>query len=153
MLLPALALSASAEWVLIQKTDGTRTEAQTNASRLSVLRDGKPVQLRISEILSIHSAEAASEQEREQIAAGLTAIQGSDRQARDVAVENLTGIGLPVLTPLLTSLKDTDQHEPRPLYRLFERIMPSSADGLDRTLSLVRLENGSALRCAVIAPP
>jgi hypothetical protein len=61
-------------------------------------------------------------------------------------VEELTVIGIPVLTPLLKTLKDTDQHEPRPLYRLFERIMPSHADGFDRSLSVVRLQNGTAVR-------
>jgi hypothetical protein len=50
------------------------------------------------------------------------------------------------LTPLLKAYKDTDQHEPRPLYRLFEKVMPSAADGFDRTLSLVRLSSGEALR-------
>src|SRR5262249_42113138 len=31
-------------------------------------------------------------------------------------------------------------------YRLFERLIPSYADGFDRTLSLVRLSNGEAIR-------
>jgi len=44
-------------------------------------------------------------------------------------------------------LKDTDQHEPRPLYRLFARLIPGYADGFDRTLSLVRLPNRESVRC------
>ena len=98
--------------------------------------------------LSFHSGVAPSEKEKERIRAGIAAIQGNDRAARDAAVEELTAIGVPVVSPVLAALKDTDQHEPRPLYRLFERLMPSQADGLDRTLSLLRLENGKAVRVA-----
>ena len=92
------------------------------------------------------AGEAATSAESARITQGIAAIQGTDRKARDLAVEDLTSIGVPVLTPLLKTYKDTDQHEPRPLYRLFERIMPSHADGLDRGLSLVRLTSGEALR-------
>src|SRR3954447_22188653 len=130
-------LSAASDWVLIRTTEGARIEAQANVAGL-----GK------HPFLSFHSGVAPSEKEKELIRAGLAAIQGSDRAARDAAVEELTAIGVPVITPLLAALKDTDQHEPRPLYRLFERVMPSYADGPDRTLSLVRLENGKAIRMA-----
>jgi hypothetical protein len=99
-------------------------------------------------VLSFHSGTAPSDKEKERIQCGIAAIQGTDRGARDAAVEELTSIGLPVITPLLAALKDTDQHEPRPLYRLFERVIPSDADGIDRTLSLLRLENGKSLRVA-----
>ena len=61
----------------------------------------------------------------------------------------MTAIGLPVITPLLKAYKDTDQHEPRPLYRMFERIIPSYADGPDRTLSLIRIKGGDAFRAKV----
>ena len=100
----------------------------------------------LPQVLSIHSGAPASEFEAGRITQGLAAIQGTDRAARDQAVEELTAIGLPVLTPLLKAYKDTDQHEPRPLYRLFERIIPSYADGPDRTLALVRMKNGDATR-------
>jgi hypothetical protein len=110
----------------------------------AVKLEGKEVSL--PQILSIHSGAPASEFETGRITQGLVAIQGEDRAARDKAVEELTGIGLPVMTPLLKIIKDTDQHEPRPLYRLFERLVPSYADHFDRTLSLVRLKNGDALR-------
>ena len=56
---------------------------------------------------------------------------------------------MPVVTPLLAALKDTDQHEPRPLYRLFERLMPGYADGPDRTLGLLRLDNARATRVSL----
>ena len=121
-LFPFLLLAAP-EWVLIRTSEGTQIEAQTNLPGL--------MKVRASEILSIHNGAPASDKEKERITADLAAVQGKDRAARDLAVEELTAIGVPVLTPLLTTLKDTDQHEPRPLYRLFERIMPSYADGPD----------------------
>lgn len=131
-------LSAASDWVRIRTTEGKEMEAQANVAAL-----------RNRSVLSFHSGTAASEYEKARIASGLAAIQGKDRAARDAAVEELTAIGVPVMTPLLAALKDTDQHEPRPLYRLFERLMPSYADGPDRTLSLLRLENGTAVRVAV----
>lgn len=63
-------------------------------------------------------------------------------------MEELTLLGLAALTPLLEALKDTDQHEPRPLYRLFERLIPSVADSLDRSQSLFRLIGGETRRGA-----
>jgi hypothetical protein len=140
-------LYGAPEWLLIRLSDGTSMEGQL--SSLTVEKGGKPAKLGATDILSVHSGAAASEKESETIAAGLAAIQGKDRQARDLAVEELTAIGVPVLTPLLKTLKDTDQHEPRPLYRLFERIMPSRADGLDRSLAVVRRQDGSASRCVL----
>jgi hypothetical protein len=80
----------------------------------------------------------------------VAAIQGKDRSARDSAVTELTEIGLPVLSPLLAAYKDTDNHEPQPLYRLFARIIPGYADTLDRTLDLVRLADGETLRGTVV---
>jgi hypothetical protein len=140
LILSSCALSAASEWVLIRTTEGTDIEAQTNLVGLP----GKG-------LLSFHNGAPATESEKKRITEGLAAIQGKDRAARDAAVEELTTIGVPVITPLLTTLKDTDQHEPRPLYRLFERIMPSRADGFDRTLSVVRLENGTFSRISLPA--
>jgi hypothetical protein len=141
-----MALWGAPEWLLIRTVDGNQVEGQSQLSSLKVDSEGKPAELRMTRILSVHNAAPASEFEAGRIAAGLAAIQGTDRKASDQAVEELTAIGLPVLTPLLKALKDTDQHEPRPLYRLFERLIPSYADGFDRTLSLVRLSGGDALR-------
>src|SRR5262245_18721282 len=122
MALPAI-LGAASDWVLIRKTDGSQVEGQAELSSITVEHDGRPMKLRLTEILSIHNAAPASAAESEKITADLAAVQDKDRPARDRAVEELTAIGLPAMTPLLRTLKDTDQHEPRPLYRLFERIM------------------------------
>jgi hypothetical protein len=131
-------LSAASDWVLIRTTEGAEKEGQANLAALKA-----------PSLLSFHSGAAPSEKEKERISQGITAIQASDRGARDAAVEELTAIGVPVLSPLLAVFKDTDQHEPRPLYRLFERLMPSTADGPDRSLSLLRFENGKATRVAL----
>ena len=138
-------LLAATSSVLIQTTDGQRVEGQAELA-LVVTQEGKPVKVPAANLLSVHSAAPATAAETARITAGLAAIAGTDRAARDRAVLELTGLGLPVMTPLLKTLKDTDQHEPRPLYRLFERLIPSSADGFDRTASLIRLANGTALR-------
>lgn len=140
-----------AQWLLIRDTAGNTFEAQTAALTVRVNNQDKPVDLRLDQLLSLHNAAPASDAETARITAGIAAIQADDRKARDTAVEELTAIGLPVLTPLLKTYKDTDQHEPRPLYRLFERIIPSRADGFDRTLSLARMKNGDLLRVRILA--
>ena len=145
LLSPALLAGASAT-VSIRNIDGAQVEGRTELRTLQVESKGKTISYRLPEILSVHNGAPASEFETERITAGLSAIQGSERKARDLAVEELTSIGLPALTPLLRTIKDTDQHEPRPLYRLFERLIPSSADDFDRTLSLVRIRGGGAIR-------
>ena len=137
-----VALWGAPEWLLIRTVDGTLVEGQSSLRSLKV--DGADVAL--AQVLSVHSGAPASAFEAERITQGLAAIQGDDRAARDKAAEELTAIGLPVMTPLLKGIKDTDQHEPRPLYRLFERLVPSYADAFDRTLTLVRLKNGEAMR-------
>lgn len=137
-----IALWGAPEWLLIRTVDGTMLEGQSQLR--SIKLDASEIAL--TQILSIHSGAAASDFEAQRITLGLAAIQAEDRAARDKAVEELTAIGLPVMTPLLKGIKDTDQHEPRPYYRLFERLVPSYADAFDRTLSLVRLKNGEAIR-------
>lgn len=146
-LIPFLLASTlhAAQWVLIRTTEGITVEGETS---LATVKLGSTA-LKIDQILSVHNAAEPSAAESAKIDAGLTAIQGTDRKARDLAVEELTNIGVPVVTPLLKIYKDTDQHEPRPLYRLFERVMPSHADGFDRGLSVVRLKSGDALRGAL----
>lgn len=133
--------------MLIRTTDGRMIEGDT---ALASIGTGAAA-IRLERVLSIQSGAPASDSEKGRIEAGLAAVQGSDRKARDLAVEELTAIGLPVMTPLLKAYKDTDQHEPRPLYRLFERIIPSYADGLDRTASLIRLRGGETMRAALPA--
>ncbi|HEU0123119.1 MAG TPA: hypothetical protein VFQ91_21495 [Bryobacteraceae bacterium] len=141
--LPLLAKEAT---VYVQPKDGAGTEVKTSLGAIRVSVDGKVRSIPLSSLLSVHSGEAATPGESARILDGISAIQGTDRKARDLAVESLTLIGVPVMTPLLKAYKDTDQHEPKPLYRLFERIMPSHADTLDRELSLIRLTSGEAIR-------
>ena len=149
--LPLLAVTASAsDWVLIRTVDGTQVEGVTLSRGFSIEQEaGQKFEVKLAGLLSIHNGLPASDFETGRITQGLIAIQSTDRQARDLAVEELTAIGLPVMTPLLQAYKDTDQHEPRPLYRLFERIIPSYADGPDRKLSLVRPKGGDAFRAKV----
>jgi hypothetical protein len=136
-------LLLAAVTVMLRLTDGSTVEGPASFSI-----GGKGA----SQILSFHSAATASAQEEKQIAADLAIVQADkDRAARDQALERLTAIGLPVMTPLLNLYKDTDQHEPRPLYRLFEKIIPSAADGFDRTQGLLRLTNGQMLRLSAPA--
>lgn len=145
-LLAVLPLFAKESTVYLQTKDGATNEANTTLAAIKVTIDGKLRIINLSSILSVHNGDAASPSESDKIAKGIAAIQGEARNARDLAVEELTAIGIPVITPLLKTYKDTDQHEPRPLYRLFERIIPSHADGFDRELSLIRLATGESLR-------
>lgn len=140
-------LYAASHRVLIRTVEGATLEGDT---AMSFVRAGATT-IRLDRVLSIHNGAPASAGEKSKIEAGLAAIQNKDRKPRDLAVEELTAIGLPVLTPLLKTYKDTDQHEPRPLYRLFERIIPSYADGFDREQSLIRLQGGETLRATL--PP
>jgi hypothetical protein len=131
-------LFAADSTVLVLSTDGRWLEGNAALSKAT----GLPA----NRILSLHNGAPASASEAAKISAGLAAIQGTERAARDQAVEELTGLGLAALTPLLDAFKDTDQHEPRPLYRLFERLIPSVADSLDRSQSLFRLIGGETRR-------
>ena len=97
-------------------------------------------------LLSINLAADASPREAERITADIAAVQGTDRAARDTAVAELTDIGLPALTPVLSAYKDRDLREPDALYRLFGRLIPGYADAADRSLDLIRLKNGDAIR-------
>jgi len=152
LLLAALAclpLLAKESTVYVLTKDGAASEIKTSLSSIRVTVDGKLRTIPLAGLLSVHSGEAASPSETDKIAAGIKALQAADRKASDAASEDLTAIGVPVITPLLKAYKDTDQHEPRPLYRLFERIMPSQADAFDRELSIVRLASGESLRAKV----
>jgi hypothetical protein len=133
-------LLPAAQNVLVLTTDGQWIEGATSASKAGSLALGK--------VLSMHNGAAATAKETETITAGLETILGKDRKARDLAVETLTHIGLPVLTPFLAKIRDTDQHEPKPFYNLFDRLMPSIADQPDRTLSLIRMDGSAPTRGA-----
>ncbi len=130
MLAAALGLPA-AQTVLVLTTEGRWLEGVTPAAKAG--------DTPLAQILSMHNRAPASAKEAEAIAAGLASLAAP-------SIEDLTNIGLPVLTPLLNMLKDTDQHEPKPLYNLFDRIMPPGADQLDRAASLWRLENAPPKR-------
>lgn len=127
LLAAALSLPA-AQTVLVLTTEGRWLEGATPA----VKAGDTP----LAHVLSMHNGAPASAKEAEAIAAGLASL----------AIEDLTNIGLPVLTPLLNMLKDTDQHEPKPLYNLFDRIVPPGADQADRAASLWRLDNAAPKR-------
>lgn len=137
ILLATLGMSA-AQMVLVRTTDGKWIEGATTM--------GKIGNWKLSQIHSLHNGAPASASETAAIQAGLEAIQGKDRAARDQSVEELTSIGLPVLTPFLDIIRDTDQHEPKPLYNLFNRIVPSIADQPDRSASLIRLHGSQPTR-------
>lgn len=136
-------------WILTK--DGQSIEGTLRTKSVSVLM-GKPTNIDLKNVLTIQTGDAASQQEADRITSGLAAVAGTDRKARDVAEAELTDIGLPVMTPLLAAYKDVDAHEPQPLYRLFARIVPPYADEPERTLDLIRLTNGDALRADLQGP-
>ncbi len=128
--------------------DGKVLEGSLSAGSVTV--NGSPSRTVNAEtLLSINLAAEASQSEAGRITAGLAAVQGTDRAARDAAVAELTDIGLPALTPVLNAYKDRDLREPDALYRLFARLMPGYADAADRSLDLIRPKNGDALRARV----
>ena len=148
---PSFALS---ETLQILDKDGKATEGPTALAGFTVKVNGSTRKIVLTDVLSVHNGEPASPSETARIQSGLAAIQAYKAEAvqsearrnRDAATEDLVSIGLPVVTPLLQALKDTDQHEPRALYRLFERLLPSEADQLDREASLIRLASGELVR-------
>lgn len=137
--------------VRLMTRDGKSMEGTLSASTLDVAMDGKVRKIALKDVASIGFAAPATPAEQAHITADLaTVAANTDRVARERAVGELTDIGLPVLSPLLDTYKDTDMHEPYPLYRLFSRIVPGYADAADRSLDLVRLADGSAMRGKVM---
>lgn len=128
----------SAQTVQVLLKDGKRVEG--TAKSINIQAGGRNIPLR--SLLSLHNGAAAEGEEARRIDSLLA-------QLNTAAVDELTAIGIPVVSPLLALYKDTDQHEPRPLYRLFARIMPDGLDQLERTDSLLRLANGEAFRSKV----
>src|SRR5262245_19846854 len=98
-LLICVKLSA-AQWVLIRTTDGAAFEAETTLANVKLQNAAGTTVVKLDQILSVHNAIAATQLETTRIDTGFVAIQAADRKARDIAVEELTNIGLPVLTPL-----------------------------------------------------
>lgn len=132
-------------WVVTR--DGSSYEGVLGAGSIRAMIDGSAREISLREVLTIQSAGVSSSQESKRIETDLkTLTADSNPDARDTAIAELTDIGLPVLSPLLAAYKDTDVHEPAQLYRLFPRIMPSSADRIERHLDMIRLANGEILR-------
>lgn len=138
MMAVAAGMAVAAEQVLVLTTDGQWIEGATKAAKVGAWP--------LKNVLSLHNGAAATGEEAARIAAAMDVVLGKDRKGRDVAVEQLSDAGLAVLTPLLAKIRDTDQHEPKPLYNLFGRLLPSTADQLDRTAALVRLAGAEAVR-------
>ncbi|MBL8202935.1 MAG: hypothetical protein JNM09_01805 [Blastocatellia bacterium] len=139
-----------ARTVRLLTRDGKVLEGILSASGFTV-NDGPSLSVKVESVLSVNLAAEANAREAERIAAGLAIIQGTDRSARNAAVAELTDIGLPALTPVLNAYKDRDLREPDALYRLFGRLMPGYADAADRSLDLIRLKNGDAIRGRIAA--
>lgn len=138
-------------WVKVLTRDGRMVEGEAAPMTLDLAMGGKVRKIALKDVLSIGLGAPASAFEAGRITADLAILSANtDRAACEQASGELTSIGLPVMTPLLDSYKDTDAHEPYPLYRLFARIVPGYADDIDRTLDLVRLADGSALRGKVL---
>ena len=156
LLLPAATFAHGAPpqrqtvWLLLK--DGRQMEASATLGTIRVEGNGGAREMAAGDLLSIDFGGAASPAEMARISMGLAAIgANTDRAARDAAVSDLSDIGLPVLSPLLAAYKDTDRHEPQPLMRLYDKIMPGYSDSMDRTLDRVRLANGDTLRGRVSA--
>jgi hypothetical protein len=143
---PTAQSAAKPQTAQVRTRDGELIEGALALPALAFAVDGAQRTVAVGDLLSLHSAAAASDAENARIAGGLAALAATDAKAAEAAAEELTDIGLPVLTPLLKSYADTDAHEPDLRYRLFARIVPGRADARDRTLDLVRLADGSALR-------
>lgn len=134
----ALTTILSAQTVQVLLKDGKRIEGATKS--ISIDASGRKIALR--SLLSLHNGAAAEGEEAKRIDAALA-------QPNPASIDELTAIGLPVVSPLLALYKDTDQHEPRPLYRLFARLVPNGLDQMERTDALVRLANGEAFRAKI----
>jgi hypothetical protein len=158
----AICAALQAQTVQVLLKDGKRIEGPAKA--IAIDAAGRKVTLR--SLLSLHNGAPADGEELKRIEEHLAAIAKDDalgapkpgsppsigtpsRAARDAAIDELTAIGLPVVSPLLALYKDTDQHEPRPLYRLYARLVPNGLDQIERTDSLVRLSSGEAFRAKV----
>jgi hypothetical protein len=102
LLLPA-ALQCAPAWLQIRTIDGTQVEGLTQLKSVRINTSGHAVDLKLTQFVSVHNGGPASELEAGRITSGIASIQGADRKARDLAVEELTAIGLPVLTPLIDS--------------------------------------------------
>jgi hypothetical protein len=139
----ALAASlAQAQTVEVLLKDGKRLEGSLKAGPLEL--GSRKVAWK--SVLTVHQGAKAEGEEAARIGRWLDQVGGAVRAERDSAVLALSDIGVTAMTPLLERLKDTDQHEPRPLYRLFRRLVPNGADQAGREAAVVRLAGGEVWR-------
>jgi hypothetical protein len=142
---------------LIRLTDGRTVEGDIRDSRVWIVPEkvaalGAKPEVRLSDVLSIHLGDSAKAEEAKEIAAAIPLVTGDDREKSDLAAERLVEIGLPAVSAILAALDphDTDLREPHPLFSLFARIMPPSADRVERNLDMIRMADGRVLRGSVI---
>lgn len=139
--------------VQVLTRDGKTIEGDAAPVSMDLAMGGKVRKIALKDVLSIAFGAPASPSEAAHITADLAVLSANtDRTACAQASGELTAIGLPVMTPLLDAYKDTDSHQPYPIYRLFARIVPGYADDIDRSLDMVRLADGSTLRGKVLLP-
>ncbi|MEZ6094717.1 MAG: hypothetical protein R3C03_10860 [Pirellulaceae bacterium] len=129
------------------KTDGSQVIGDLVNGEVSFKEvNGESNALDWTKVLSLHSAASSSEYESNIINEWLPKLDGDDIAQTETASEHLANVGLPVIDPLLKSFVDTNAAEPNHRYRLFGRIIPGYADGFNRTLDMVRMENGKTAR-------
>ena len=122
------------------------------------------LEIPFSDVLSLNTASQMSDDEKHRVDTALNTLLGENRgvnrgvgtfmqtnpQLYEIATAQLEDIGLPVITPLFTSLPDIDGREPKPAYRVYDRIIPAGGDCADRTLDLIRLNDGQILRGKIL---
>ncbi len=145
---PAAALTV---WAYLR--DGRSVVGTMPDSTLTATVDGKTRRVSLRDLLSLHIGKPIlpSSAEAARVSELLGRVQGTDRNRRDAAGVEIADVGVPAASLILAAYKDTDAHEPNPLYRLFARVMPGYADTQDRTLDLIRMANGETLR-GTVAP-
>ncbi len=142
----------------IRTTDGQDILGTTVATGITIGAEGEAArELAFDQLLSLHTAHAPSRHEQGVIEEHLTLI-GTPKISKErveQSLDLLTEIGLPLQTPLLEQLTDDDgiRAGSSPRYRLYSRIMPRRADGLDRTLGMVRLKGGDIVRTNLVDRP
>jgi hypothetical protein len=130
--------------------DGSIVEGKTEVESIKFELSGTERDIPLKRIRSIQLGAVPTSKEADKIAAGLEALAGKDRAARDTASEQLAEIGPAAVSQLLAVLKDTELAEPYPIYRVFAKLVPAGADTPDRTLDLLRVDTGGRVRGKLI---
>ena len=139
----------AAPTVSVLTTDGRTLEGAISAAKITITIAGQSREVPFDKILSFHNAVPTTPAESAQISKALINIQGADRKQSDAAVEAVSNLGIVAITPLLKAYKDTDQHEPKPLFRLYDRLVPAGADVMDRTQAVIRMVGGEVVRASL----